>query len=261
MKIGSIGYNYSHDKSFVMDRPCGVGCPLFLLVKTSSLFVINGEEQRVKANSFVMFSPLTPCSYRAAEDAYTDDWMYFETDSSDLEKLSELKIPFDTPIYLGSIEELSRIIHILAYEHYSAESFSEEIEGLYMEILFLTLSRIIQSRTCISSASFIERNHRLTQLRTMIFTMPESVPDVGKMASDMGMSRSGFQHLYKKMFGASVMTEVITARVERAKRLLSSTNLTVREIAERCGYSSEYNFMRQFKSRVGRTPTEYRKCL
>lgn len=95
----------------------------------------------------------------------------------------------------------------------------------------------------------------------MIFTMPESVPDVGKMAANMGMSRSGFQHLYKKMFGASVMTEVITARVERAKRLLSSTNLTVKEIAERCGYSNEYNFMRQFKSRTGRTPTEYRKSL
>ena len=63
------------------------------------------------------------------------------------------------------------------------------------------------------------------------------------------------------MFGVSVMTDVINGRYDRAKRLLSSTNLTVKQIAERCGYVSEYNFMRQFKSKCGKTPTEYRKCI
>ena len=75
------------------------------------------------------------------------------------------------------------------------------------------------------------------------------------------MSRSGFQHLYKKMFGVSVTGDVISGRLERAKRLLSSTDLTVSEIASRCGYSNEFNFMRQFKDRVGRTPTQYRRQL
>ena len=73
--------------------------------------------------------------------------------------------------------------------------------------------------------------------------------------------RSGFQHLYKRLFGVSVMSDVIKGRLDRAKRLLSSTNLTVREIGERCGYSNEFNFMRQFKDYVGKTPTEYRKIL
>ena len=74
------------------------------------------------------------------------------------------------------------------------------------------------------------------------------------------MSRSSFQHLYKKMFGTSVMKDVTKGRIERAKRLLSSTNLTVNEIAVRCGYSNEYNFMRRFRDMCGQTPTEYRKC-
>lgn len=81
------------------------------------------------------------------------------------------------------------------------------------------------------------------------------------MAASVNMSCSGFQYLYKKIFGVSVINYVISGRVEPAKRLLSSTDLTVAEIALKCGYSTEYNFMRQFKSKTGKTPTEYRKQI
>lgn len=101
----------------------------------------------------------------------------------------------------------------------------------------------------------------MTQLRTVIHTEPERVMSIDEMAGSVNMSRSGFQHLYKKMFGVSVISDVINGRLERAKRLLSSTDLTVSEIASKCGYATEYNFMRQFKSRTGKTPTEYRRQI
>lgn len=261
MKIGSIGYNYSHDSDFVMDRPHGNGCWLFLLIKTQSLFEINGKEQIVKKDSFIIFSYDTPCKYRAYGDSYADDWMYFDIDDGDLDKFKELEIPVNEPVHIGSLEELSQIIHILTYEHYSADVHREEIEKHYLEILLLKLSRIIKSKSSISSAFFVERNYKFTHLRTRIYTMPDTVPDIEGMAAEVGMSRSGFQHHYKKMFNVSVMTDVINGRLDRAKRLLSSTNLTVKEIAQHCGYASEYNFMRQFKSKFGKTPTEYRKCI
>lgn len=261
MTIGSIGYNYAHDGDFLMDRPNGIGCPLFLLIKTSAVFVIAGKEYRVRKNSFVLFTADTPCRYGPAEDGYTDDWMYFELTAEDVEKLRALGIPFNEVMYLGNIEELSQIMHIMAYEHYSAELHHEEIEQQYIEILFLKLSRIIRSASFSSSDAIVEKNYRFTQLRAQIFTAPDLIPDVSGMAQMMNMSRSGFQHMYKKMFGVSVMTDVINGRLDRAKRLLSATNLTIKEIAEKCGYVSEYNFMRQFKSRIGKTPSEYRKSL
>ncbi|MBQ8569063.1 MAG: hypothetical protein IJ446_07595 [Oscillospiraceae bacterium] len=77
MEIGSVGYNYSHDSEFIMDRPNGIGCWLFLIVKTPALFVIDGQEHIVKDSSFVIFTPETPGSHRALNDTYTDDRMYF----------------------------------------------------------------------------------------------------------------------------------------------------------------------------------------
>ena len=76
MKIGSIGYNYSHSDNFVIDRPGGNGCRLFLLIKEPSIFIIDGTEHKVKENSFVMFSPTVPCRYYGQGSVYTDDWIY-----------------------------------------------------------------------------------------------------------------------------------------------------------------------------------------
>ena len=57
------------------------------------------------------------------------------------------------------------------------------------------------------------------------------------------------------------MTDIISARMERASQLLATTNLSVREVAERCGYTNEYGFMKRFKMHFGKTPTEFRSML
>jgi len=265
LKIGTIGYNYIHDmkkEHFEMDRPKGTGAPLFLIVKTTALFTINGKEYVVKPNSFVLLKADTPCRYTAKDDVYTDDWVYFENDYWDQNFIDNLEIPVDTPVHLGNdVEEISQLVHILCYERYTSDAYHSEIEERYTEILFLKLSRLLKQKRCAFSEALSEKNYRFTQLRNEIFTQPDAVPDVDEMAKRLGMSRSGFQHLYKKMFGVSVMTDVISSRIQKAKRLLSATNLTIREIATRCGYTNEYSFMRQFREKEGKTPTQFRNSL
>ena len=201
MKIGSIGYNYVHDmkyENFIMDRPKGPGAVLLLLIKTPAVFKVGGVQYQVKENSFILMSADTPCYYTAQEDVYTDDWVYFENDYWDKEYVEKLGIPMNIPVYLGDIDELSHLVHILVYEHYSGAVNSEEIEKKYIDVLFLMLSRTLKSRNCMSSKQLSERHYRFTQIRTMIFTMPDHVGNVDDLAAQAGMSRSRFQHLYKK---------------------------------------------------------------
>ena len=145
MKIGSIGYNYSHSDNFVMDRPGGNGCRLFLLIKEPSIFIIDGTEHKVKENSFVMFSPAVPCRYYGQGSVYTDDWIYFDFEEGDEERFSELGIVPDKIFYLGNIEELSQLVRLMAYEHYSHEPYHEEIERRFTEIFLLKLGRLIST--------------------------------------------------------------------------------------------------------------------
>ena len=215
---------------------------------------------------FILMSADTPCYYTAQEDVYTDDWVYFENGYWDKEYVEKLGIPMDIPVYLGDIDELSHLVHILVYEHYSDRRgfLSERTRTmcfLPISALFLILSRTLKSRSCMSSKQLSERHYRFTQIRTLIFTMPDHVGNVDDLAAQAGMSRSGFQHLYKKLFGTTVIKDIIEGRTKRAKRLLSSTRLTIKEISTRCGYTNEYSFMRQFKEQVGKTPTEYRSSI
>ena len=47
-------------------------------------------------------------------------------------------------------------------------------------------------------------------------------------------------------------------RVEKARELLASTRLSVREVSVACGYSDANYFARVFKRVTGKTPSEYR---
>ncbi len=258
MNIGAVGYNYEHRERFFMERPDGTGCCLLLLIKEPSIFEINGVEQRVPKNSFVIFSPKTPYRYRADGDVYTDDWMYFNLEQGDKQRLAELEIPFDTVVPIMNMDELTQLMRVIAFEFYTEDKYNQRILNNYVGILMLKLSRDISMMSLLRSQSHSEKHYTLFHLRNTIYATPENLPTIDEMAKQTGMSRSGFQHLYKKVFGVSVMSDVIDSRLARAKRLLRSTGLSIKDISAKCGYASEYSFMRQFKAKVGSTPTEYR---
>lgn len=52
---------------------------------------------------------------------------------------------------------------------------------------------------------------------------------------------------------------MIKTKVEKAKMLLVSTDLSISDIAYACGYENVEHFCRQFKRASGRTPKQYRK--
>ena len=102
------------------------------------------------------------------------------------------------------------------------------------------------------------RNH-LTHLRESIRKEPGKPWKVEQMCRIAGMGKSTLQKQYKSCFGKSIFEELIQFRVELAKHLLKDTTLSLGEITEKCGYSSESYFMKQFKSITGTTPSGFRK--
>lgn len=260
INIGSIGYNHTHEKNFIMDIPNGPGAYLFLLIKSSASFLINGKRFSVAKNSYVLLQPKTSCTYKAVKDNYIDDWFYFSMEEKDKSFLIENGIVMDQPVHLSAIEELSSLIHRIAYELFSEEPFHSEIQQNYTQIFFHQLFRVLKSKELPYPDMLSSKNEKLTYLRARIYQEPTDFKNIDDMADFMNLSRSGFQHLYTKVFGKNVMQDIIAGRVSRAKNLLKTTKFTISEIAEKCGYRTEYHFMRQFKEQTGYTPTEFRNA-
>ena len=75
------------------------------------------------------------------------------------------------------------------------------------------------------------------------------------------MSKYYFCRKFKELMGMTVMEYLLNTRIAAAKRLLASTNMTISEIAENCGFSSISFFCQVFKQNTGMTAIKYRKNL
>lgn len=87
---------------------------------------------------------------------------------------------------------------------------------------------------------------------------PISLNDVARRA---GMSRRSVTRHFRDQTGAPPLRWLLNARVERAKELLSSTNLSVEEIARKAGFGSGATFRHHFTRIAGVSPRLYRRAF
>ncbi len=67
-----------------------------------------------------------------------------------------------------------------------------------------------------------------------------------------------FAKLFKKETGATPHQFLLSTRIAAAKYNLSNTGMTIREIANSCGFEDVSAFCSQFRKRVGCTPGAFR---
>jgi transcriptional regulator GlxA family with amidase domain len=79
------------------------------------------------------------------------------------------------------------------------------------------------------------------------------------IAQYMDMSPRNLTRLFKKECGMSPMSYVNDARIDVARRYLETTDLSYKEIAQRCGLESVEALRRIFVRRLNITPPEYRE--
>ncbi|MBQ9898695.1 MAG: helix-turn-helix transcriptional regulator [Ruminococcus sp.] len=257
MRMDEIGYNHKHDKSFVIDRPEGVGDWLMLAVKTKSIFVIDGAETHAPSGSFIIYTPDFPQYYQADNTEYVDDWIHFGPDPEEEILMKKLGIPLNQIVSVADITGISAIIRDMCYEHYSANPNRKAVVDLYFRLM---LYKINESMSVAKLGSVSENMYfeKLLWIRESIYRWPARNWSIDDMAAELSLSRSRFQHLYSQTFGVSVSKDIITSRLDHAVDMLEKSDLSVNDIALAVGYSNSSYFIRQFRSVFDTTPVQYR---
>ena len=75
------------------------------------------------------------------------------------------------------------------------------------------------------------------------------------------ISKYYFCKKFKESTGLTVMNYILKTRIISAKNMLETANMTISEISNRCGFSSQSYFCRVFKEESGMTPLQYQKNL
>ena len=73
-----------------------------------------------------------------------------------------------------------------------------------------------------------------------------------------GYSYDYFRHIFKEKVGVSPQEYMIDIRLQNARHLLESTNLSCTEIAYNCGFSNSAQMASMFKQKFGKSPTAFK---
>lgn len=101
----------------------------------------------------------------------------------------------------------------------------------------------------------------INNARLIIREKLESRVTIQEIAGQLGMGYSNFRKLFKEFTGVSPALYQQELRLQRAKELLSTTNISIKEIAYQLNFDSPDYFSSKFKMKVGCKPSEYREQL
>jgi len=100
--------------------------------------------------------------------------------------------------------------------------------------------------------------HRLRTVLDHIHTHLEESLTVIELAGMVRMSPQHFANLFRRSTGLAPHRYLLGRRIERAERLLSTTNLSLAEITLESGFASQSHFTDVFRKTLGTTPRRYR---
>lgn len=74
----------------------------------------------------------------------------------------------------------------------------------------------------------------------------------------LNYSESHFCKIFKQLFGQNFTSYLTTYRMDKAKEMLSSPNVTIKDVGMRVGYADQNYFTKTFRRVTGKSPSEYK---
>ena len=79
------------------------------------------------------------------------------------------------------------------------------------------------------------------------------------IADKMAMSISQLNRKLNGITGYSTISYVLQVKLNKAKKMLSDTNISITEVSDACGFYDASYFSRVFKKEFGLSPSQYQK--
>lgn len=139
----------------------------------------------------------------------------------------------------------------------SKNSFSDDHKIHFLNIVY-ALSQYMkkEDKTQNDIPKNVDVVYEVKKYINVNFTQKLSLSELAKMFS---VSEGHLSRTFKKKTGTTISQYITTLRLTSARRLLESSSMSVRDIAENVGFSSLNHFDKIFKKDHGFTPSEYMK--
>ena len=165
---------------------------------------------------------------------------------------------FDTdhPAGIRLIQTIRQIVRIS--ENEKIPGWELLIHGAILSAwpdLFMLADRTL-SHDAVSSTVF---NERLTRIMEFLQTHYPKKLTLSEIAASIGLCPEECERFFKRMTDMTIFQYLLEYRIAKSREFLADPSLTIAEIAQNTGFSSQSYFTSCFKKIVGCTPNKYRK--
>lgn len=168
-------------------------------------------------------------------------------------------------LHLSEQEEelIIKVIKMLQDELGSRiDTFSENVIIANLELLLSHAERFYGRQFITRKPASSDVLMRLENLLSAYFesdqVLSNGLPTVSYLAGELNFSDSYLSDLLKNLTGQNAQQHIHRYVIDKAKGMLTQTDLTVGEIGFRLGFEFPQSFSRLFKSKVNITPLQYR---
>lgn len=230
---------------------------LLYITNGNGLFTFGNDKQNCFISEGKMFflMPGVWHSYKPLPNAgWNEYWIGFR--GPIIDKIVEEGFFLNRPpvFTIGLNERIVDLYHkAIEIANEERAGYQQALSGIVMHILGLMYYR--------DKTRDFQDEELIRKMKKAKVIMRESVyknisPE--QIALELNISYSGFRRAFREFTGTSPLKYIIELKMNEAKRLLSTTFLTVKEIAYKLNFDNPDYFPVFFKKRTGLTPIEYR---
>ncbi|WP_456312028.1 helix-turn-helix domain-containing protein [Pseudomonas shirazensis] len=171
-------------------------------------------------------------------------------------------------LFLSDKEEtiINDIVKNIQNEYNSnIDKFSQDIIISHLETLLNYAERFYQRQFITRKITNSKLLNRLEDLLSEYFDnedlISKSLPTVEYIAENLNISTKYLSSLLKQLTGLTTQQHIHEKLIDRAKEKLSTTELSVGEIAYQLGFEHPQSFSKLFKAKTNQSPLEFRQSF
>lgn len=171
--------------------------------------------------------------------------------------------------YLNNLRTWEPQVYTDEYQLYSLiiqlfEELNRTKSAINLQLLFVRFLSYLaeihdKSKTTYQSEYLFSYRTLFKKIEILLNDVNFEKITVHSLAASLHMSYGHLARIYKKLTGITLVEKLNCVKLEKAVELLKNPNLTISEISNKVGFSSQYYFSKVFKDKYGICPREYRK--
>ncbi|MDA7812774.1 helix-turn-helix transcriptional regulator [Flavobacteriaceae bacterium] len=255
-------FNFKIGKDYIQFHFCLKGSSKFLFNQGSYIFNVENENSillynpnkelpidlLLDVNSQVISILISIKKFHSLFSNESDQISFLNNDNIENKLYKEKKIGPMIAVILNQMYQQS--LNLSMYKLY--------LRGKVFELMSLYFNK--DKEMDIEQCPFLADDNNIKKIKKakeIIISRMIEPPTLVELAKEVDISLKKLKQGFKQVYGASVFSFLIDYKMQVSKRLLSSGNYNVNEVALRVGYSTATHFINAFKKKFGTTPKKY----